>query len=254
HLATPRAGTNAAGSTVWTWDSGAFGKEAATGSATVNLRFPGQYYDAETGLHYNWNRTYNPATGRYVSSDPIGLAGGLNTFGYASQSPVVFFDTDGYMAIPLPPPTIPLPPPGLPGYPPGQTPTPEWGWPIPPSCPEEPDKPNDQQSIPEPAENGHIYDDEQHNELCEGYYRKIDIIVGEIKTRYTEARIDKYDLFNQRKYGPKFTWQSHEEEYKTQQKRLRETLKAAENAKCFNYRRDAWKWATEPYPTAPAPK
>ncbi len=95
HLATPRYGTNAGGSTVWTWDSGAFGKEAATGSATVNLRFPGQYRDAETGLHYNWNRYYNPAIGRYVSSDSIGLAGGLNTFGYAGQSPLRFMDRRG---------------------------------------------------------------------------------------------------------------------------------------------------------------
>ena len=100
HLATPRYGTNAAGSTVWTWDSGAFGKEAPTGSATVNLRFPGQYYDSESTLHYNWNRYYNPAIGRYISSDPIGLAGGLNTFGYAGQSPLVYFDPHGlYSAV-----------------------------------------------------------------------------------------------------------------------------------------------------------
>jgi RHS repeat-associated protein len=95
HLATPRYGTNAAGSTVWTWDSGAFGKEAPTGTATVNLRFPGQYYDAETTLHYNWNRYYNPATGRYVSSDPIGLAGGFATYNYVSASPVMFADPRG---------------------------------------------------------------------------------------------------------------------------------------------------------------
>lgn len=53
HLGTPRYGTNAGDRTVWTWDSGAFDKEAATGSATVNLRFPGQYFYAETGMHYN---------------------------------------------------------------------------------------------------------------------------------------------------------------------------------------------------------
>ncbi len=101
HLATPRYGTSAAGSTVWTWDSGAFGKEAPTGTATVNLRFPGQYFDAEITLHYNWNRFYNPATGRYISSDPIGLAGGLNTFGYALQSPVVYYDPEGREVITL---------------------------------------------------------------------------------------------------------------------------------------------------------
>ena len=97
HLATPRYGTNAAGSTVWTWDSGAFGKEVPTGTVTVNLRFPGQYFDSETTLFYNWNRYYNPATGRYISSDPIGLTGGLNTFGYAGQSPVVFSDPEGLL-------------------------------------------------------------------------------------------------------------------------------------------------------------
>lgn len=97
HLMTPRYGTNAGGSTVWTWDSGAFGKEAPTGTATVNLRFPGQYFDAETGLHYNWNRTYNPAIGRYISSDPIGLDGGLNTYNYATVNPLKYVDPSGFM-------------------------------------------------------------------------------------------------------------------------------------------------------------
>ena len=95
HLMTPRYGTNSAGSTVWTWDSGGFGKEAPTGTATVNLRFPGQYFDSETTLFYNWNRYYNPAIGRYVSSDPIGLKSGLSTFGYSGQSPILLYDRSG---------------------------------------------------------------------------------------------------------------------------------------------------------------
>jgi RHS repeat-associated protein len=95
HLATPRYGTNAAGATVWTWDSGAFGKEAPTGTATINLRFPGQYYDSETTLHYNWNRYYNPATGRYISSDPIGLVAGLATYNYGRINPLLFVDPEG---------------------------------------------------------------------------------------------------------------------------------------------------------------
>ncbi len=44
----------------------------------INHRFPGQYFDSETGLHYNWHRFYDPSTGRYISADPIGLAGGMN--------------------------------------------------------------------------------------------------------------------------------------------------------------------------------
>ncbi|MCB1592522.1 MAG: RHS repeat-associated core domain-containing protein [Alphaproteobacteria bacterium] len=91
----PHYGNSAAGSTVWTWDSGAFGKEAASGSVTVNLRFPGQYFDSETGLHYNWNRYYDPDTGRYIASDPYGLDGGLNTYAYVGLSPLMFTDPKG---------------------------------------------------------------------------------------------------------------------------------------------------------------
>jgi RHS repeat-associated protein len=50
------------------------------GSATLNLRFPGQYHDAESGLDYNFFRSYNPETGRYTQSDPIGLLAGINTY------------------------------------------------------------------------------------------------------------------------------------------------------------------------------
>ncbi len=60
-----------------------------------NLRFPGQYYDGGTGLHYNYFRYYDPSTGRYVTSDPIGLEGGLNTYGYAYQNPIRWIDPLG---------------------------------------------------------------------------------------------------------------------------------------------------------------
>ena len=62
---------------------------------TINLRFPGQYYDAETRLHYNWNRYYDPALGRYVTSDPVGLYGGLNLYLYANGNTIRFVDQDG---------------------------------------------------------------------------------------------------------------------------------------------------------------
>lgn len=55
----------------------------------------GAYYDAETGLHYNWHRYYDPKTGRYVTSDPIGLAGGLNTYSYVGSNPLVRADFTG---------------------------------------------------------------------------------------------------------------------------------------------------------------
>lgn len=86
-LGTPRIGTTAAGLAAWQWGGAAFGSNAPLGVATINLRFPGQYFDQETGLIQNWHRTFNPTTGRYIESDPIGLAGGMNTFSYADGSP-----------------------------------------------------------------------------------------------------------------------------------------------------------------------
>ena len=59
------------------------------------MRFPGQYYDEETGLHYNWHRYYDPDTGRYLTPDPIGLAGGINPFVYVENDPVNWVDLLG---------------------------------------------------------------------------------------------------------------------------------------------------------------
>jgi RHS repeat-associated protein len=59
------------------------------------LRFPGQYYDQETGLFYNVFRDYDPAKGRYIESDPIGLKGGVNTYTYVRNNPVNAIDPTG---------------------------------------------------------------------------------------------------------------------------------------------------------------
>ncbi len=101
HLGTPRAITDS-GSVIWRWESDPFGSTLAQEDPdgdlttfTYNQRFPGQYYDAESGLHYNYFRTYDPSTGRYLESDPIGLEGGLNTYGYVGGNPLSYIDPLG---------------------------------------------------------------------------------------------------------------------------------------------------------------
>jgi RHS repeat-associated protein len=95
HLGAPRFATNTSGSSVWSWTNDAFGISTPSGTATINLRMPGQYYDSESGLFYNINRTYNPAIGRLMSSDPISIDGGLNTFLYGRANPVNRVDPSG---------------------------------------------------------------------------------------------------------------------------------------------------------------
>jgi RHS repeat-associated protein len=66
-----------------------------TGSATNNLRFPGQYFLIEDGLHYNWHRQYDPTLGRYTRADPLGFRGGSSLYQYAFSNPLNFIDSTG---------------------------------------------------------------------------------------------------------------------------------------------------------------
>src|SRR5581483_5156955 len=111
HLDTPRVVTTAANTTIWRWDGDPFGflpaSEDPDGNGqpfTLNLRFPGQYFDKETNLHYNTFRDYDPQIGRYVESDPIGLSGGMNTYAYVEGQPSSRADPFGLQAQPSPQP------------------------------------------------------------------------------------------------------------------------------------------------------
>ncbi|MHA2254144.1 MAG: RHS repeat-associated core domain-containing protein, partial [Candidatus Kariarchaeaceae archaeon] len=101
HLGTPQKMTAINGAVVWRVKYSSFGQATIEPISTVtnNLRFPGQYYDNETGLNYNRFRYYEPKLGRYTRSDPVGLKGGLNLYLYSLNSPLVFFDNEGLAII-----------------------------------------------------------------------------------------------------------------------------------------------------------
>jgi RHS repeat-associated protein len=96
HIGTPQKLTSVSGAVVWSAKYSSFGEASVdVGTVTNNLRFAGQYHEEETGLHYNYHRYYDPATGRYLTSDPIGLQGGINPFTYAGNNPANLIDPKG---------------------------------------------------------------------------------------------------------------------------------------------------------------
>jgi RHS repeat-associated protein len=98
HLATPQKLTDATQTVVWDRVQDPFGRQAqltSAGGHDLPLRFPGQRADAETGFSYNYMRDYDPSLGRYIQSDPIGLEGGINTYGYVGGNPLRYVDPTG---------------------------------------------------------------------------------------------------------------------------------------------------------------
>ncbi|WP_275250801.1 RHS repeat domain-containing protein [Vandammella animalimorsus] len=89
--------SDSSGAATWQALAESFGQTwvNSTSRTEVNIRLPGQYWDAESGRHYNLQRYYDPQTGRYLQSDPLGLYDGINTYGYAYQNPLSYSDPTG---------------------------------------------------------------------------------------------------------------------------------------------------------------
>ena len=95
HIGRPVFATNGAGVQVWTASYLPFGGVRTATGTPITLRFPGQWFQSESGLHQNWMRDYDPTTGRYLQADPLGLVDGPSVYGYAGQNPIVNVDPTG---------------------------------------------------------------------------------------------------------------------------------------------------------------
>ena len=96
HLGRPVKMTDATKSTVWAASYNPRGEATSlSGTTSLNLRFPGQVFQIETGLAYNWHRHYDTTTGRYTQPDPLGFVDGPSIYAYAGNSPFMYVDREG---------------------------------------------------------------------------------------------------------------------------------------------------------------
>ena len=107
HIGRPSFASTSAGTVVWRASYLPFGGVHATTGAPISSRFPGQWFQAEAGLHQNWMRDYDPTTGRYIEADPLGLIDGASVYGYTRQSPLRWIDPQGLDPVPSPPSNLP---------------------------------------------------------------------------------------------------------------------------------------------------
>jgi RHS repeat-associated protein len=231
HLNTPRLVTDQNQQPVWRSDNTeAFGDSAPNGDPnhTGNvfdfaLRFPGQYFDRETGGSYNLFRYFAADLGRYQQSDPIGLGGGLNTYAYASGNPLKRIDRLGLSDDDLL---------GT-GKPSGI-------------------------GIPDPSAQASRIAARQLQEMldrlfcpqCIDIQAQINEKIVDLRVRYLQATADVHNLFCDRPYGA-FSWMGHQFHYNVVRQELKELVELAKSMPC-PYDPEADDWINRDFPVCPA--
>jgi RHS repeat-associated protein len=239
---------------MWRWDHDPYGGGATNDDADANnafvffnLRFAGQYFDAETGLNYNYFRDYDPASGRYLESDPIGLSAGPNTFGYVRGNPVALSDALGLWDT---------------GGGPGRTAARIVGdalgragrVDVMGGGPENPAADIAAAAVFIGSVGTDIYLLCRESEECERLYviaeAAKDIVVG----RYFQLLYDRNDLYNQafevRRSRREGTWLGHVQQYYDAQRNLQKAINALLAAGC-KPSKEQLDWASRAAPTMP---
>jgi RHS repeat-associated protein len=195
----------------------------------MNVRYPGQYYDTETGLHYNVMRYYHPGLGRYLQSDPIGLEGGVNTYGYALQNPVMYYDPSGNVPLAI----IPIIWGGIGSGITWGTITPISQWLLLSAL-----------SIAITSSSSNLECDD-----CDSITQSIESLAIDVERRYEAMLIDEHGLFDspQSDYG---SWDGHVQKYLSVQSELRTQIAIAKSKGC-PVSVSAESWSVEPPPKRP---
>jgi RHS repeat-associated protein len=244
HLNTPRKVSRPNDDVlVWRWDPAPFGDTVpdenpqGAGTFRYNLRFPGQYYDGESGLNYNYFRDYDPATGRYVESDPIGLDGGINTYAYGLGDPISEIDSLGLRSR-----GHTAPSPSL--FPPGPFDAP-WNESVNHAALKM------EEAVAKAAAALRAICDPECREL----EKKISALASELRLRYLAALYDRKYLYNRARTEPlsgrSGSWIGHKQQFEEKQRSLRALIVQADAKKCI-VKPDDRALSMAPFPNTPA--
>ena len=223
----------------------------------MNLRFPGQYYDRETGTHYNYFRDYSPQTGRYIQRDPIGLNAGVNVYGYVNGNPLIHSDFLGLFVPPEPqrmpisqkPPVSQIPAANNPSF------AQRTGTAI-SLCAVRASVfvgllllPSSTSSCDVIDKRAECYNDSD----CEAITRKIEAQKNEIIKRYFALLVDQHNLYANplvKLTNRKGSWIGHINKYYDQQAYLKKLIAEAQAKRC-PVDLSAFTWAEMPPPPSP---